>query len=317
MRNFNFILIVLLLALNGCDTNRSTEVAKETGPPPTIIFCPPADCGKHLVALINSSEQSVHCAFYDLKLKEVISALSSKSHYADVKIVLEADRYKGQVRGPAVKLDNKSRNMHNKFCVIDNRVVWTGSFNPTTQAANNNNVVLLYSKYLAENYEEEFIELWSGQSRKAKHPIIYLNGRKIENYFCPEDDCALHIIDAINNAKSSIYFMVFSFTHDDIADAILFNENAEIRGIFEKSQAASKYSQYKRLSDFGLDVKLDKNKHLMHHKVFIIDNETVITGSFNPTESGDSRNKENLLIIHDKGVAEKYLQEFERRWGST
>jgi len=50
----------------------------------------------------------------------------------------------------------------------------------------------------------------------------------------------------------------------------------------------------------------------MHHKVFIIDNETVATGSYNPTESGNSRNDENLLIIHDKEIASAYLEEFQR-----
>ena len=48
----------------------------------------------------------------------------------------------------------------------------------------------------------------------------------------------------------------------------------------------------------------------MHHKVFIIDNRTVITGSFNPTKNGDTRNDENILIIHDEKIAGKYLEEF-------
>jgi len=52
----------------------------------------------------------------------------------------------------------------------------------------------------------------------------------------------------------------------------------------------------------------------MHHKVFIIDNETVITGSFNPTKNADLRNDENILIIHNKWIAKKYLKEFEKVW---
>ena len=71
-------------------------------------------------------------------------------------------------------------------------------------------------------------------------------------------------------------------------------KNIKIKGIFETTQAGSKYSQYKRLKDFGLDVIKDKNKANMHHKVFIIDNEIVITGSFNPSESGNKRNDENV-----------------------
>ena len=49
----------------------------------------------------------------------------------------------------------------------------------------------------------------------------------------------------------------------------------------------------------------------MHHKVFIIDNKTVITGSFNPTEGADTRNDENILIMHDKNIAQSFIKEFE------
>ena len=50
----------------------------------------------------------------------------------------------------------------------------------------------------------------------------------------------------------------------------------------------------------------------MHHKVFIIDNSTVITGSFNPSKNGDERNDENMLVIKDREIAALFLDEFER-----
>ena len=107
--------------------------------------------------------------------------------------------------------------------------------------------------------------------------------------------------------------MTFSFTHEDIADAILFRK-VKIKGIFDNTQAGSQFSQYKRFKDFGLEVKRDKNPGSMHHKVFIIDNEIVITGSFNPSKGADRRNDENILIIHSKEIADKYLKEFDRIW---
>ena len=328
------IFIIFLLILNGCNTTDSMnkeEILEETNLNPIILFCPKDNCEKNLIVFINLSKKSIHCAFYDLKLEDVINILASKSKDVDVKIVMEKNNYKNQITGPGIKLDDNKYYMHNKFCIVDDNVVWTGSANPTERGAfkNNNNVVVFYSKYLAENYEEEFNELWNKNLTvaKVKHPIIYLNNKKIENYFCPEDcftqlssthakgGALYKIIDLIQNAEHSVYFMTFSFTHEDIADALLFNKNnIDIKGVFEKVQAGSKYSQYKRLKDFGLDVKLDSNSANMHHKVFIIDNETVITGSANPTESGMIRNDENILIIHDKGIAEKYLKEFERVW---
>ncbi|MEA3229645.1 MAG: phospholipase D-like domain-containing protein, partial [archaeon] len=213
---------------------------------------------------------------------------------------------------------NTKQLMHNKFCVIDEKITVTGSFNPTERGdtKNDNNIIIIKSGYIAKNYLDEFSELYRStfaSGKKTKHPIIYLNGTKIENYFCPEDSCADHVIDTILQADKSIDFMTFSFTHDSIGDAIItqHKNNIKIRGIFETTQN-NKWTEYKRLKSAGISVTWDKNPYNMHHKVFIIDNEIVITGSFNPSRSGDERNDENILIIHSKEIAEKYEKEFER-----
>ncbi len=107
--------------------------------------------------------------------------------------------------------------------------------------------------------------------------------------------------------------MAFSFTNNKIATAIILKhyKGIDIKGVFEARQV-SKYSKFNLLQYQGIDVKKDNNKANMHHKVFIIDNKTVITGSFNPTAGADTRNDENILIIHDKAIANLFLQEFER-----
>ncbi len=53
----------------------------------------------------------------------------------------------------------------------------------------------------------------------------------------------------------------------------------------------------------------------MHHKVFIVDEKIVVTGSFNPTNNGDKNNDENVVIIEDSAIAEMFVQEFWRVYG--
>lgn len=312
----------VLILLTGCFkpevTGKSVEetIPSELNKEMEVYFCPQDNCEGVLIDVINSSAKSVHCAFFDIDLRNLIEVIGIKSHSVDVKLVVDNENY-GEIKGPGVRQDTSSQYSHNKFCVVDGRIVTTGSMNPTNNCAykNNNNLIVIHSKYLALNYEDEFKELWNGkfgEGGKVKYPAIYLNNHEIENYFCPDDYCSEKIIKEINKAEKSIYFMTFSFTSEKIADAILFNDKSEIRGLFEKLGSGSQYSQYKRLKDFGLDVRLDKNPDTMHHKVFIIDNRTVITGSMNPTGSGDYKNDENILIIHDKNIAEKYLEEFWR-----
>ncbi len=289
------------------------QIPSEISKAPIVLFCPRDSCGQNLAYMINSSEK-VHCAFFDLDIPEVIGALEMKNAL----VVVDADNFKA-AEGKITNLrkDTRTAFMHNKFCVFDDRMVLTGSFNPTKNGdeKNDNDVIVISSEHLAENYEAEFQELWDGrfgEGDTAGNPIITLNNNKIENYFCPEDWCANKVLKALSYANESIYFMTFSFTHDQIGDLLLekHNQGVEIRGVFEKSQN-SQYSEFEKLKRAGADVVLDRNPAAMHHKVFIIDNKTVITGSFNPTKNADTKNDENLLILYDPHIAQEYLSEFE------
>jgi len=310
------IIIILATGFDKLIGNIIATIPKETSIPPEVYFCPEDSCEEQLVNLINNAEKSVHCAFYDLDLDLVINELKEKN--VDIKLVIDESNAE-EAKGLNYVDNGRAKGlMHNKFCVIDDKIISTGSFNPTEKgnSYNNNNLIIISSKYLAENYENEFNELWNkkfGSGEKVKYPVILFNNKKIENYFCPEDSCSEHVIDNLAEAKNEIYFMTFSFTHDEIGRILIdkHNEGLKIKGIFEKF-GRSKYSEYYTLEENGVDVRWDEYSYFVHHKVFIIDNKTVITGSFNPTKSGDEKNDENLLIIHDEKIAREYLNEFER-----
>lgn len=301
---------------------------------PDVYFCPRYNCSGVIVDLINSAEKSVHCALFDLDLYEIIEAMDMKINAGiDVKVVVDNDNYKEieESYGKSisenftiVKQDNSNQLSHNKFCVVDRKIVATGSFNPTfnDNNKNNNNLVVITSAYLSENYEDEFDELWGGKfgkGGKVKYPklISAENNLSIENYFCPEDKCEKHVLDVLDKANKSIRFMLFSFTSDEIGDKLIEMSKKEVddkaidvKGIVEKKQNTNQYSEYKKMNDAGIDIKYDTNPYNMHHKVFIIDDETVITGSYNPTSAGTNKNDENIVIMHNKEIAEKFINEF-------
>ena len=62
----------------------------------------------------------------------------------------------------------------------------------------------------------------------------------------------------------------------------------------------------------GLDVRLDGNPGQMHEKVFIVDGEVVVFGSYNFSRNANENNDENVLIIHNRTIAEEFCAEFER-----
>ena len=91
--------------------------------------------------------------------------------------------------------------------------------------------------------------------------------------------------------------MTFSFTHTGIANEIVMklHEGVEVKGVFEKRGAGTEYSRFKLLEFQGGEVRKDTNGGTMHHKVFIIDEKIVVTGSFNPSKNADTRNDENVF----------------------
>ena len=64
----------------------------------------------------------------------------------------------------------------------------------------------------------------------------------------------------------------------------------------------------------GDGVRVENEDSLMHNKFCVIDSYIVLSGSFNPTLSADTKNDENVLIIHDKKIANEFLEEFGRLW---
>lgn len=279
----------------------------------TAFFCPKDECTQVVIDFIGTGE-NVHCAFYDLTHEDVIDILKRKGAY----VVVDEDEYEGL--GVPV---NAKGIMHNKFCVVNDSVVLTGSFNPTSSGGGHrNNIVIIESRFLSQNYLDEFSELKNNvpqhQKKIVPNPVINLSGRLIENYFCPEDGCEAQVLSELKNAEESVYFMTYSFTSDPIGNLLVEKDfmDVEVKGIFEKQQI-SKWSEYHKLKEAGIDVFIDEQKYLMHNKVFIIDEKVVITGSYNPSKNANENNDENIVIIHDEEIAGMFVDEFERQWSET
>ncbi len=290
-----------------------TEVVPEQHGSFDVYFCQVDDCEAAMLAAIETADE-VKCAFYDLDYEVLEQLLDDK----EAEVLVFEDYYEGfgtEIKAPHGGL------MHNKFCILDEKTVITGSTNPTDNGINknDNNLVVIEGAYLAQNYLDEFEELQGKKEKKVKYEkITHFDGDNefiIENYFCPEDDCEEEVLKELDKTKNTIQFMTFSFTSDPIGEMLIEKhaEGVEVKGVFEKRQE-SRYSEYGKLDDAGLDVRFDSNPATMHHKVFIIDEETVIFGSYNPSKNGNTRNDENVLIIHDKEVAEGFSAEFSRVW---
>lgn len=68
---------------------------------------------------------------------------------------------------------------------------------------------------------------------------------------------------------------------------------------------------------FRLTHGRDGARSKMHHKFVIVDDRTVLTGSYNWTFASEAQNYENLLILQDHRLVDLHRREFESLWAKV
>lgn len=279
------------------------------------------------------AQAQVDVAGFDVDARPIIDALIElEDRGVNVRFVTDDEHTPASTtnrlrrNGITVVEDQRTGLMHNKFIVIDGRYLWVGSLNFTSNGVycNNNNIVRFDAPTLALNYTLEMDEMYNDRSfgprsPQNSRPIIQINSSRLENYFASEDEIAPILGEQIEQAQEEILFLAFSFTHEDIGEPML--ERAEegviVRGVFENTGSETIYSYYPVMLDAGLNnviVRQDGNRRIMHHKVIIIDRETVVFGSYNFSGNANDINDENIIIVHDPEFAGFFVEEFEQVW---
>lgn len=142
-------------------------------------FSPYGKCSGQIIREIAQAEKEILVAVYAFTNDEIAWALV-KASQRGVKVQVVVDQefdatndgskknFLEQQRIPIRRLSGLDKGngaglMHQKFAVIDRRVVLTGSYNWTVAAENSNDENLLLFRDagpLAEEYRKEFFRLW-------------------------------------------------------------------------------------------------------------------------------------------------------------
>jgi len=294
-----------------------------------------------LIGYIDAAQSTIDLAVFETNLTPVAEALI-RAHARGVAVRwitddengIDADDEAGrgqfallEAAGIPVRDDLRSAFMHNKFILIDGRILWTGSMNLTTNDVfrNNNNVVVLDSPAAVAIYEREFEEMWSGQfgpgspSNVNGQTVQTAAGLPITIRFAPEDEPFDSLVQLVALANESIRFMAFSFTEDELGAVMRAraSEGVVVQGIFETRGSETAYSEMPAMFCAGLEVRQDGNPGTFHHKVIIIDDFVVVTGSMNFSDNAADSNDENVIAIADPAIGRLYREEFVRRWAEA
>lgn len=145
---------------------------------------------------------------------------------------------------------------------------------------------------------------------------ITLNNVHFKTAFSPDGDIERNIVEAINQAQQQVLVQAYGFTDKSILKALVEakNRGVDVRIILDKSNETQKYSGATYMKNAGIPVFIDYKPAIAHNKVMIIDQNSVITGSFNFTTSAQTRNAENALVMTNVApLAEFYIKDWNWR----
>lgn len=138
----------------------------------------------------------------------------------------------------------------------------------------------------------------------------YQPAHQIEVYYNRDKELNKEIIEEIREADKFVYFAVYTFTRNDIKDALLAAKyrGLEVKGVTDKNQVSSleiQASLIKELRDAGIPVYQQDHSAIMHLKTLVTE-KAYISGSYNWTAAATNQNDEVLEIGKDPGIREKY-----------
>jgi len=133
-----------------------------------------------------------------------------------------------------------------------------------------------------------------------------------EVYFSPKGGCTEAVVRTISEARQTILVQAYSFTSAPIAAALVAasRKGVRVEAVLDKSNKTGKYSEADFLVNSRIPTWIDERHAIAHNKVMVIDNSTVITGSFNFTKAAEESNAENLLILRSPELPARYTANF-------
>ncbi|MFM2032090.1 MAG: hypothetical protein RLZZ297_855 [Chloroflexota bacterium] len=284
------------------------------------------------LADIAAARERIDIAVFDIDLAPLGDALvAAQRRGVAVRLVYDDENLsdarvakligKLQDAGVTVRSDQREPFMHEKTAVFDTRIVWTGSWNMTANDTyrNNNNMVRIESPAMARGFVAEADQLVAGlfgvhKAESAPQREIRIGKRQVAWHFSPQDSINRRVVAQIDAAVSDIAFMAFSYTDPAIARAMVRAQKrgVTVHGVMEKQNSAGTGSAYDTLLRGKVDIVVDGNCYIMHHKTIIIDDATVITGSYNFTKSAEQSNDESLIVLSDPASVAVYRDEYAR-----
>lgn len=173
------------------------------------------------------------------------------------------------------------------------------------------------AKKMAEGHTEAVLE-WLFESQKV---LLNLSFDKYQEEdprvaFSPGYKCLHEIMYVLKNARNTIDICVFTISDDRIFEVMAdaHKRGIKIRVITDNDKQFDLGSDIDKMKAIGIPVKIDCSTGHMHHKFAVVDNEVLLTGSYNWTRSAAFKNYENVMSLKHKRTVSRFSKQFEELW---
>ncbi len=151
-------------------------------------------------------------------------------------------------------------------------------------------------------------------------PISY-SKPAVRVYYNQQTQANQKLIKEIQNADQFIYFAIYTFTRQDIKDALLGAKyrGITIKGVVDKDQTAQIKEQaaiIKELQQAGIPIGFQDHSAIMHIKTLVTE-KSYFSGSYNWTSNATNLNDEVIEIGYDENIRKQYqivLEELFKRY---
>lgn len=139
---------------------------------------------------------------------------------------------------------------------------------------------------------------------------------ELDTYFSPGETCRDCITSQVSKARRDLLVCVFTISDDIITESLVaaHRRGVSIRLITDNEKSFDKGSDINQLAREGIELRMDTSPDHMHHKFMVIDQHSVLTGSYNWTRGAARFNHENIIVTKDTTAVRTFTAEFNKLW---
>ncbi len=318
LKRISVVLLFFFVAYWTSTTLLETRFPEVGAPPKLYANQLRDDLRLHFQKAIENANDTITLAIYTLTDPTIVAALRKKSEEGlKVTIICDAKTCANleRVLGSSVRVIKRFGKglMHRKILVIDEKQVWLGSANMTTESLrmHGNLVAGVEDPYFAQLVEEKLVGLEDSSYHK-----LTIGGQPVELSFLPEDAEGLQRIkDLLRTAQKTIHVAMYTWTRKDLATEII---QAQKRGVITEvvmdrgSAKGANKKVARQLKEGGILTKLSGNHGLLHHKFLYIDGKILVHGSANWTKAAFTQNDDCFMIHHN--LTDEQHEQMENLW---